>query len=131
MERINAVVSKKDTLWILGDVIWSAADIAWINCLNSGNIKIVLGNHDPEASIFIDNGYKCYGALKKYGFWLTHIPIHPQEMRDLNNIHGHIHNPDKGLKDGRYFNVNWDFHHRPLEINEIRSMQKLRGSTYD
>lgn len=34
---------------------------------------------------------KVYSLVKYKGFWLSHAPIHPEELRGCKNIHGHCH----------------------------------------
>jgi hypothetical protein len=86
-------------------------------------IKIaVLGNHDKlhiseYAKVFND----VKGVDSASNFWLTHIPIHPQEIFKRGNIHGHVHMgaATERLEDPRYFCVNWDFHRRAVNWEEI------------
>lgn len=53
------------------------------------------------------------------GFWLTHAPIHPCELRGKRNIHGHVH--DNSVKRGmgldeRYINA-------CLEVNNFKPVK--------
>jgi calcineurin-like phosphoesterase family protein len=124
LDTLFDTVGKKDRLWLLGDVVWSrgALDI-FLNRTAEMNISIVLGNHDVRyENAFALSPHKVYGAIKQYGFMMTHIPIHPQEMhRVTGNIHGHIHK-DAATKPLPlpYFNVNVDFHPAPVHLDEIR-----------
>ena len=68
---------------------------------------------------------RVYGAKEYKNCLLTHIPIHPQKLfRCAVNVHGHVH--DTGITDnpeGRYFNVNLEFHDfRPVPFFEIERM---------
>lgn len=112
IDQWNSVVSKKDTVWVLGDVAFSAEALLKVGKL-LGNKILVRGNHDRQC---IDNYLKyfseVYGLISKNGFWLSHAPVHPQELRGKRNIHGHVHLNsilvDKGINDNlddRYINV--------------------------
>lgn len=101
----NKVVTKRDTVWILGDVTNEKASYEILGQLN-GIINVVGGNHDrPQHTIKMleyINGF-C-GAKQLKGFMLTHIPIHPSELeRFRGNIHGHVH--DQSIYEKGYFNV--------------------------
>lgn len=91
VEQWNSVVSKKDLTWVLGDVCFDKAFLPYLKKMN-GSKHLVLGNHD-EFSIEHYSKYfnKIYGLKKKSGFWLSHAPIHPNHLRGLPNIHGHLH----------------------------------------
>lgn len=68
------------------------------------------------------HGIKCKSYVmgdggQKRKFWMTHIPVHPQEIRGEGsfNMHGHIHhhkedfmNKDSETYNPRYINVNLD-----------------------
>jgi calcineurin-like phosphoesterase family protein len=92
---------------VLGDVIFKQGD--WENTLDElselpGDKILVRGNHDDFFSawdllpIFQD----VHGLLKYKGHWLSHAPIHPDELRGAKNLHGHVHG--NSLKDNRYYN---------------------------
>lgn len=125
VEGINSVVRKRDLLWILGDVGWHGDIVKWLKALN-GTKKIVLGNHDKLTirelgSVF--NG--VYGVVKKYGFVMSHTPIHPQELKHRNwqyNVHGHIHHKEKVLPYPQYINVNVDIiGNVPISLEQLRA----------
>ena len=64
-------------------------------------------------------GIEVYGFVKYKEFWLSHCPIHPNELRGKVNIHGHVHN--KTIIDCNYFNTsceNVDF--KPISLENIR-----------
>jgi len=92
IERIGSVAnSKRDVLYILGDV---AMEVSKLELLNKIPAKKILyrGNHD----LFDDGVYRKYfdkimgiGCYK--GHWISHAPIHPFELRGRKNIHGHVH----------------------------------------
>lgn len=114
----NKVVHKHDTVIHLGDVTMESRNLEVIKQLN-GTKKLILGNHD-KASIDEYSKYfsKVYGMLKYKGFWLTHCPMHPNELYNKKNIHGHVH--EKSLDDKRYINVSCDvIDFTPISFEDI------------
>lgn len=109
IEGINMTVGLHDKLYILGDVAFSRKGLERVNDIICKNIRIVLGNHDLRATeeyLAPDNVRRVYGAIKLGDLMLTHIPIHPSQLRDCINVHGHLHSGK--LADNRYINVNVD-----------------------
>ena len=127
-------LGKRDILFILGDFLFDGPNydeyikrIRKLKC----RIKLVMGNHDslrlyeeinrksqsPEGSIEIQLPFFSYK-----NFWLSHAPIHPQELRNRYlNIHGHLHDSVLDDPNGDYFDVspekhNFDF----VKFEEIK-----------
>lgn len=97
IERWNAVVTKRDTVWVLGDVAWNKRSLQHFARLR-GTKRVVLGNHDTlGAHAYLEHFVKLYGAAEaKFNglpLLLTHIPAAPQQVRPRYefNIHGHTH----------------------------------------
>lgn len=119
----NKVVTKaKYIVWVLGDMciknkLYDMDKI--INRLN-GTIQLITGNH-CHLPYYDNNRVRIRNGLtKKYGFWLSHCPIHPNELRGKQNIHGHVHN--KTIDDKRYINVCADnINYTPMDLDYIRS----------
>lgn len=115
LNKILKVCGKRDTLYILGDVVihkeslWCLEEI----CKNVEYVRIVLGNHDCERGRsgscslqdYLNAGVSSIeGCVKYKKAWLTHIPINPIEFpRRLLNVHGHLH--DGVVDDPRYICV--------------------------
>ncbi len=119
---------KRDKLFILGDVAMSKSSLLLIQELPCTNRVLLMGNHDKfHASDYLYVFSDIIGPIAYKDFWLTHIPMHPQELyRREGNIHGHIHRGGASPSlDLPYFNVNWDWHRRPLMYEEIRSMMQV------
>jgi calcineurin-like phosphoesterase family protein len=108
IQRWNTVVSKKDKVFILGDVTMEKVrDYPLLNQLK-GLKTVILGNHDEPNHVFELLKYvnKVAGMIDyKKEFILTHCPIHPSQLdyRYSYNIHGHVHT--KSVEDPRYINV--------------------------
>lgn len=106
IENWNKVVTKRDVVYVLGDITFEKSGKYPLLKKLNGLIKVVLGNHDrasdiAELSKFVNS---VCGAVKYKGFILTHIPIHRSEVnRFRGNIHGHTH--EIVIDDKRYLNV--------------------------
>jgi calcineurin-like phosphoesterase family protein len=92
----NSVVNKRDVTYILGDVTMEkSAPYPLLDRLN-GIKHIVLGNHDRRQDVkkLFQHAESVGGMINYKGVFLTHCPIHPDELTYgiPKNIHGHIHN---------------------------------------
>ncbi len=87
----------------------------------NGSKYIIGGNHDTKRTLKIANylGIPVVGCMQYNGYILSHIPIHPQEVKFFKgNIHGHIHKHGSAIDElgnlvqlgPEYFNVNTEFH---------------------
>lgn len=123
----NNVVHKRDLVWVLGDVAFSEEGFEALKLLK-GRKKLVRGNHDNHFKT--QDWLKCFesveGMLSYKGYWLSHCPIHPVELRDKKNIHGHVHGNSVLLEDGtydpRYINVCCEaINEIPIPFDDIRS----------
>jgi len=130
MDNILSVVTKRDTLIMLGDMFFTAEELQ-----DKGNIlrkvpgwaHLVLGNHDTDNAKRADNVGNMWGMFDsvhgittRNGFWLTHAPIHPVELRGKKNIHGHVHRGT--LDDERYINVSCEnVNYKPISLDDIRA----------
>lgn len=127
----NKVITKRDIVYILGDVVMEKPDnvVKYLSQLN-GQIRIVGGNHDTRecCEIYHQLGIPVLGCLKYKGFLCTHVPAHPYEVQREHkqlfrgNIHGHIHcNEDTNLGP-LYYNVNTELHnYTPIAFDDLVS----------
>lgn len=109
LDMYLSTVTKRDIVWFLGDIAFDEVSLARVRAL-PGIKNLVLGNHDTDqfskkldiAQIVLafDNVHGLYSYKHA---WLSHAPIHPDELRGKINVHGHTHN--YVLPDNRYFNV--------------------------
>lgn len=90
----NLTVGKRDLTYILGDVTMETPEFYYKLDRLNGRKKVILGNHDrgrdiPELLKYVET----VAGMKHYkGFWLTHAPVHPQELSFVRgNIHAHVH----------------------------------------
>ncbi len=125
LTNMRKVVTKRDTLYILGDCILHPDSLNVLEDI-PGQKVLILGNHCTEkvktsdlVSVFDD----IHGMMKYKEFWLTHAPIHPEELRGKINIHGHVHT--NTLKDTRYVNVSCEaVNYTPISLHTIRERLK-------
>jgi calcineurin-like phosphoesterase family protein len=127
--RWNATVTKQDTVWHLGDVLFGSAAFAILPQLN-GTKKLVLGNHDryPIAR-YLQHFTRVAGVAELGGCILSHVPVHPSQFpRFRANIHGHLHS--RSLDDPRYINVSVErIGLRPVALDELLSRLPPRTAT--
>lgn len=125
LSNMRKAVTKRDTLYILGDCILHPDSLNVLDDIPGTKI-LILGNHCTEKvktseliSVFDD----IHGMMKYKEFWLTHAPIHPDELRGKVNIHGHVHT--NTLKDMRYVNVSCEaVGYAPVSLHTIRERLK-------
>jgi calcineurin-like phosphoesterase family protein len=125
--NIMETITKRDTLWILGDVCFTMETFKKYVVPISEKVsvlRICLGNHDnerisaPTVADYVGIGADIYGITKYKNAWVTHAPLHPDELRNKINIHGHVHGHT--LKDNRYVNVSCEaVNYRPIKFSTI------------
>jgi len=115
MDNIAMTLRKRDVLWMLGDCFFTIESLEYLRTINKycQHVNFVIGNHDTDSGegranigTMINEGLvnKIGGVFKAKGHrWLTHCPIHPDELRGNINIHGHVHS--NTIEDARYFNA--------------------------
>lgn len=131
LTNYNAVVSKEDTVYILGDIchhlqVEAANEI--INRMN-GRKYLLIGNHDKkyDPNLFIEIKDFMTVSLNGVYFALMHYPMlsWPKKSRGSIQLHGHIHarkeynikNRDDGI---RRFDVGVDANaYYPVSVNVI------------
>lgn len=111
-------------MYFLGDICFKQYSLDIIRAL-PGDKRLVLGNHENQFGEFRtrelwDVFNKVHGLHSRKGCWLSHAPIHPEELRGKFNIHGHVH--DKTLQDPRYVNVSLEnCNYFPVDFTEIKA----------
>lgn len=124
IETLRRQCNKRSLLWVLGDVAMWREKLALLDTI-PGAKRLVRGNHDLwSTDLYRQYFQEVHGFLRYKTWWLSHCPIHPQELyRCKLNVHGHIHaNSLSPLLPMPYFNVNWDFWGRALKLEEIREI---------
>ncbi len=116
-------VDKKDVVYVLGDAAFTIDTVHDFGLLPGKKI-LIRGNHDLlDTEVYLKYFDGVYGLLKYKEFWLSHPPIHPNELRGKINLHGHVHY--QTLDDKRYFNccpeALWPKYERCLvSLDEVR-----------
>lgn len=90
----NSVVHKKDLIYILGDITMETSEHYYLLDQLKGVKRVVLGNHDRPQDVkeLLNYVESVAGMIHYKGFWLTHCPVHPQELSFVRgNIHAHVH----------------------------------------
>lgn len=131
VEGYLATITKRDIVYFLGDIAFDHEGLEVVKSL-PGDKRLILGNHDTDRKVDIADLMLVYdqihGIFDYKASWLSHAPIHPQELRGKLNIHGHMHN--EHIKDRRYVNVCVDnTNMRPITYTSI--LNGWRGTTYE
>lgn len=119
-------ITKRDKTFFTGDWVFKLEALDLISQI-PGSKHLILGNHEdyrliPEMLKVFDN---VSGDIKYKEFWLTHIPIHSDEMRGRFNIYAHTHN--HVIKDWRYFCTSMEqINYTAVSLQEIRKTFKER-----
>jgi calcineurin-like phosphoesterase family protein len=118
----NKTIGTRDVVWVLGDMCIKNEEYNMeylIDRLN-GKINVISGNHCYLPYYNHSRIEVQCGLVSKYGFWLSHCPIHPDEMRKkTHNIHGHIH--DSKINDSRYINVCCEaIGYKPISLDKLK-----------
>lgn len=134
--NILACAGKKNHLWILGDVCFKEEHFRklWEYSLSFQTVNICLGNHEHKRLVefCVQHDIGVHGIVKKWGYWLSHAPIHPQELYRGKNIHGHVHTNsvkhigDLVYEDDSYFNVSCEnIGYKPITLQEVRERMEV------
>jgi calcineurin-like phosphoesterase family protein len=124
LDNYNRVVTKRDKIIFGGDIAFDSASLEIIAGL-LGRKVLILGNHDtdnktrPSISDMLEVFVEIHSMYKHKEFWITHAPIHTDELRGKKNIHGHTHG--HVLDDPRYLNICLEqTDYTPIDLNEVR-----------
>lgn len=121
---LERICTKRDTMYFLGDILFDEYYIPFIKEL-PGKKVLIMGNHCSEyvhITKLIQAFDDIHAILKYKEFWLTHAPIHSDELRGKINIHGHVHT--ESINDKRYLNVSADSSFSkffPRTLEEVRT----------
>lgn len=121
IDNWNSVVTKRDTVWHLGDVCFGKIENLEILSRLNGTKNLILGNHDQHGIHNYLRYFRKIEAAKKYdGYLWTHIPVHPgQFYRFIGNVHGHLHSGK--IEDPRYVCVSVErYNLAPIAWEEIK-----------
>ena len=125
-DNLATAVGKRDTIFMLGDMAFSKEWLLKIKDIVCQRKILVMGNHDLQKGYDVTihdivDTYDVVQSLMNYKrTWLSHAPIHPEEIRNrLLNIHWHCHYYK--VDDPRYYNVCPEHHNwKPVLFTEIK-----------
>ena len=121
IQKWNSVVTKRDIVYVLGDITMEKSSPYYLIDKMNGIKKVILGNHDMPQHIptLLKHVNQVAGMFKYKNLILTHCPIHESELgRFSKNIHGHVH--ENTLDDDRYVNVSCEaVNYTPVLISEF------------
>lgn len=131
-EGLISAVNKRDVLYLLGDIAFDQYWLQRVAGIKCAKKVAILGNHDTEGRGDVE-GYH-YAAVfdeihslfkKRTGkglpkVWLSHAPIHPQELRGCINIHGHTH----------YNNIKYECRPCMAESCEVACRYEIKDPRY-
>lgn len=87
----ETLVTKRDDVYVLGDAAFNMETVRIFNDL-PGRKFLIRGNHDElDTQVYLKYFASVFGLKKYKEFWLSHAPIHPNELRERVNLHGHVH----------------------------------------
>lgn len=137
IKRWNAVVSKDDTVFVLGDFFMGRlTEIEDILSRLNGHIMLVEGNHDKDNRITtmtscgnVKNlGPLCIVDYRSINIVMCHYPIDfdlrgmvSKTSKKMVFLYGHIHNlAPKGLDRGCFYHVGVDTNNfTPVDLDSI------------
>lgn len=127
-ENYYKKVTKRDKVFFMGDIAFTLERLKDISTWPAQQKILICGNHDTDnidMKTLCEHFDKVYSLIKYKEFWLTHCPIHPDELRGKYCIHGHTHNYN--IDDSRYFNTSCEnINYTPISLHEIREIFKER-----
>lgn len=130
-KKWDETVGENDTIWLCGDICTTWEGLRWIKA-RPGKKILVLGNWDKVFDNDIRTILEVYDDVEGFhkhqkGFYISHAPTHPSDLRNRKNIHGHRH--DDPVPDSRYVCVSIDMARSgPVSFADIISG---RYSTFD
>ena len=95
VKRWNNTVSKRDTVFVLGDFALDRAAVAHFTPLLNGRKILIKGNHDTYPNAFY---LKCgFAEVSKYPILfeyclMSHEPLLLSNTTPYFNFYGHVHN---------------------------------------
>ena len=130
-DNYHAVVTKRDKVFFLGDIAFTQERLEDIGGWVGEQKVLILGNHDTDSihiRQIINHFDSVYSLLRYKEFWISHAPLHEQELRGKVNLHGHVHNAT--IQDSRYFNCCLEnTNYSPISLQGIREIIEERDKS--
>lgn len=118
-------VNPRDHVYFLGDIVWDRGRLQELR-EHPGTKFLIRGNHDTLTSLeYLTVFQEIYGLFKYKHMWLSHAPVHSDELRGSMNLHGHTHSHN--IDHPKYFNCSlenlWRTVNRSLiSLDELRNL---------
>jgi len=129
----HKTLHRRDVVYCLGDMAFTPSANRLIQGM-PGRKFLVRGNHDyVDSSDLLEVYEQIHGLLSKKSYWMSHAPVHPAELYQRKNIHGHVHEKSITTEDGkldpRYLNVSVDalmshFGKPMIDICDLRNYEQ-------
>lgn len=129
LDTLSKHIGNRTKLILLGDIAVGREGLAKLkSVIHNVPNQLIMGNHDAERQgLSIRDLAEVYDDIQALGkqtgggkkFWLSHCPLHPNELRGKLNIHGHVHTTS--LRDPRYINVSFEMSRTPIPLEDIVS----------
>lgn len=128
-ERYHKKVTKRDKVYFMGDAAFTLERLKDISTWTASQKILIVGNHCTDKlsmKTLCEHFDEVYSFVKYKRFWLSHCPIHPNELRGKFNIHGHVHHKnvkdEHGNDDKRYFNTSLEnIDYEPIDLYKINN----------
>lgn len=113
-----ANIGKRDLVYCMGDFAFTQAGLEMFEALPGRKI-LIRGNHDKlKAMEYLAFCEDVHGITRYKKAWLSHCPIHPDELWGKFNIHGHVHG--NTVRDINYVNVCFEnIGYAPIRYRDI------------
>ena len=131
IEQINKTCTNQDYLWLLGDVAFTRDGLMRLKEVKC-RLALIGGNHDEfSADTYLRVFEQIRGVAQlnvtkdqqKKSVLLSHIPMHPDQMRWDYNIHGHLHTYHVGEE--KYINVSCEpMAFTPKKISDLLKLEE-------
>jgi calcineurin-like phosphoesterase family protein len=135
IQKWNETVKKSDRVFHLGDFAFGQEAVRLAKRLN-GIKTLVAGNHDTYSTgAYLEAGFhKVTGNCYFDNCVLSHIPIHPGQLKHNKrlkyNLHGHMH--QRKVQDTRYFNCAVEqINLTPINYDAIQSILQKQDNVYN
>lgn len=122
VENWNKTVKDGDIVYHLGDVYMGERP-EFLSKLK-GRKRLIIGNHDNGKDALLQRVFQkiyVWRMFPEFGLLLTHVPVHPNTLKEKcsKNIHGHIH--QKEDYSPAYVNVSVErVNYTPVNLEELR-----------
>ncbi len=127
-ENYHSLVTKRDKVFFLGDIAFTQERLEDVGSWVAERKVLIVGNHCTQhipMKEIVKHFDEVHSLYKYKEFWLSHAPIHPNELRGKYNLHGHVHHAT--IEDCRYLNCcleNTDYF--PIDLTEVRRRLEIK-----